>query len=257
MITFAYNEENWLEDRIHLWMSQFGKFVDDFEIVLVNDGSEDRTGEIADRLAREYPQLKVIHHEKNMGTGYAARTGRNNVSKYIVFWNDVDSHFNLDDLGKVIPLLQDPEIDIVVAFKHDLIKTKSMFSWMKSRINYYLIKMLFFSLFFDYSPILDYQFVQFLPRRFFVDGIDLKSYSSFIPAECLIKARRIGLEIRQIQLKYHSKPAGYGTALNAKTIMTSIKNIFEFWLRWTIGGEKNRTIEHWHSAFGGEFPWRK
>ncbi|HOC92652.1 MAG TPA: glycosyltransferase family 2 protein [bacterium] len=252
MVTFAYNEEALLENQIRIWARLLEKFADDYEIILVNDGSSDRTGEIADSLALQYPKLKVIHHERNLGIGYAVREGLSHVAKDIVFWNDIDAHFNLEDLEKVIPLLKDPEVDIVAAFKHDMLRTKSPLSWFKSRVNYYLIKSLFFSLILDFSPILDFQFVQFYPRKFFTEGIHLESYSSFIPAECLIKARKIGLNIRQIQLRYHTRfdPNHPRSGFSMRTILTSVRNIMEFWLRWKFLGGRRRAVARWKSAFG-------
>ena len=76
LITFAFNEEDVLEKQIRIWVETFRKYVSDFEIVLVNDCSTDRTGSIADALAQEIPQLTVIHHARNKGVGEAIRTAR-------------------------------------------------------------------------------------------------------------------------------------------------------------------------------------
>ncbi len=251
LISFAYNEEKILESQMRLWNEKLNKFCDDYEIVLVNDGSTDATGTIADRLAEEMPALKVIHHKENMGVGHALRTAREKVTKDYVFWNDVDGHFDLDDLEKVVPFLKDN--DIVIAFKHDTLKTKSPFNWLKSRVNYYLIRLLF------WSYIRDFQFVQFFPREFFQNGIKLESFSSFIPAECLVKATSFGLRIAQIQLFYHSHHRHGRVSKSSKVnmIFTSIRNIFSFWIGWNFLGKKQEAIRLWNERFDGYKPWQK
>lgn len=252
LITFAYNEEILIEGQIRKWMGKLGDRFDDFEVILVNDGSTDKTGAIADTLQKEFPALKVIHHPENRGVGHAARTGRVHVTKDYVFWNDIDEHFSLDDLDRIIPLLG--RHDIVVGYKDDhLVKGAFTFNWIKSRVNYYLIKTLFM------SPINDFQFVQFYPAKFFRDCIELESYSSFIPAECLIKAKSIGLSIAQVPLFYHTRynDARPTKCSNISTIMTSVKNIFSFWLGWYFGGARSRAHGYWKDKTNGGCPWRK
>ncbi|MEW5692175.1 MAG: glycosyltransferase family 2 protein [Candidatus Hydrogenedentota bacterium] len=251
LITFAYNEAELVEKQIMVWVEQFKKFTDDFEIILIDDGSTDATSEIVDRLEKEIPQLKVIHHPYNMGVGYAVRTARKYVTKDYVFWNDIDGHFSLADLEKVIPFLKD--YDVIVAFKHDTTKTKAYFPWLKSRINYWLIKILFL------SPIQDFQFVQFYPREFFCEGIELESYSSFIPAECMLKAQAIGLDVIQFQIHYYSHYSKIrpGKCSDFKTIKTSIRNIFSFWFKWYFLGNKKRAKEFYYKKYGASKPWRE
>jgi len=252
MITFVFNEEAILEQQLREWVKQFQTFSNNFEIVLVNDGSTDKSREILDRLDEEFSQLVVIHHETNQGIGYAIRTARQNLSKDYVFWNDIDAHFSLEDMEKVIPYLKD--YDIVVGVKHDTVYTKKgNIHWLKSRVNFHLIKTLFL------SPIQDFQFVQFFPVKFFKEGMELESYSSFIPAECLVKARSLGFSIMQIQLFYTTGEIDgrVSKSNNVKTVLTSIKNIFSFWLSWSLLGGRRRARNYWHDKFGNTLPWQK
>jgi glycosyltransferase involved in cell wall biosynthesis len=250
LITFAYNEEILLETQIRKWLRQMTDSRLDFEIILVDDGSTDGTAKIATALALEYEQLRVIHHETNRGVGYAARTARQYVTKEYVFWNDIDEHFSLEDLKTILLLLD--KWDLVVGVKKHL-RGKATFNWIKSRLNYYVIKWLFL------SRIRDFQFVQFYPREFFCEGIDLESYSSFIPAECILKAEAIGLSVLQVPLDYHAQ---YNHVRPPKcsdlgTIMTSVKNILTFWCRWFFLGGRHQAKEYWQERFGSERPWQR
>lgn len=246
LITFAFNEEDVLEKQIRTWVEIFRKYVSDFEIVLVNDCSTDRTGGIADALALEIPQLTVIHHTRNKGVGEAIRTARAHVTKDIVFWNDIEGHFDLDDLPKILPFIQDRSIDIVSCFKHDTLRSKELLSMLKSRVNYYLLRIIFF------SNIRDFQFVQFYPRRYFQECIHLEGTASFIPPECLIKAESFGLTIRQVQLLYVSHPDRASKSMNFKTLVKSVFSIFKFWGQWYFRGGRQRAQAYWEASGGLE-----
>jgi glycosyltransferase involved in cell wall biosynthesis len=253
LISFAYNEEELLEKTILEWHNTLRSLGCDFEIVLINDGSVDSSAEIANSLAARLPQLRVFHFERNRGIGHALREALKHVSKDIVFWNDIDGHFDLGDLRKVIPFLEDPEIDIAVGFKHDNWQTKKSLDWLKSRVNYWLIRVLFL------SNIRDFQFIQFYPRAILCQGMSIESCSSFIPAECLIKSSALGLTLRQIQLNYHSGNGiqRSGKASGFTAVKTAIQDIFSFWYRWTFAGGKQTAIEHWKKTFGENVTWQQ
>src|SRR5690606_8719540 len=72
----------------------------DYEVIIIEDGSPDRTGEVADALAEKHEKVRVIHHEKNMGYGATLRDGFLNAKMEYVFYSDGDNQFDLDDLRK-------------------------------------------------------------------------------------------------------------------------------------------------------------
>jgi len=201
-------------------------------------------------MAQTNSRIKVVTHERKRGTGYAVRSAREHVTKDYVFWNDIDGHFNLDDLSVVIPLLAD--YDMVVAFKHNVLSTKlTSIHFLKSRVNYYLIKLLF------NSKIKDFQFVQFIPREFFCRGMILESYSSFVPPECIIKAQALGLSIAQIKLVYQYRFRDRKTKSNTfKTIIMSITNILTFWFRWYFLNGRRDAINYFNNHLSGKHTWR-
>lgn len=251
LITFAYNEEGGLEQQLREWTQALSRFVADWEIVLVNDASTDKTGAIADRMSAEEPRIRVLHLKENGGVGRAIGVARKHVTKNWVFWNDIDGHFDLNDLEKVLPFLSDQDVDILLCFKHDNFGGKnSSFQWFKSRANYYLLRLLFL------SGIRDFQFVQFYPREYFCQCIDIESYSSFVPPECVLKAQILGLNIRQIQLRYVSHPHRV-TKTTMRTIFFSVINIFSFWWSWRFGGGRKRALQYFKNHCGGGKPWRK
>src|ERR1700688_4369535 len=86
----AYNDEHTIENIVFSAWKELAKFTADFEVIVVNDGSRDGTGQILDRLQTELPHLRVIHHETNRGYGAALITGFQNATKDLIFYTDSD-----------------------------------------------------------------------------------------------------------------------------------------------------------------------
>ena len=91
----AYNEESNIEKMCSSLNAVLSKVAEDFEIIIVNDGSKDRTGEIADRLAQEDRRIRVVHHERNLGYGAAIRSGIEACKKEYLFFTDGDNQFDV------------------------------------------------------------------------------------------------------------------------------------------------------------------
>lgn len=89
--------------------------IKDYEITIIEDGSPDKTGQVADELAKKYEKVKVIHHQKNMGYGATLYEGFRNAKFDYVFYTDGDNQFDLEELKKFVALL--PFSDIVVGYR--------------------------------------------------------------------------------------------------------------------------------------------
>lgn len=252
LITFLYNEIDLAESQLRRWAKDLTVLGVDFEIIAVDDGSSDGTAAVIKRLSKEIPQLKARFHDTNRGIGWAIHTARPMVTKDYVFMNDIDSHFDVTDLAAIIPLLA--TYDVVVAFRHDMsYRSKTLFSWLKSIVNYTVIKILFF------SPVKDFQFVQFYPREFFCEGMELESASSFIPPECLLKAQSLGLRLGQVKVHYHSQYGRMrpGKCANFNSIAAGIKDIIRFWFRWNFCGARRKAATFYLAKWGKRRPWRE
>ena len=93
-----YNDEFTIESTVTKLTSVLGELKADYEIVLVDDGSPDNVGQVADRLASSDSRIKVIHHKTNRGYGLALRSGFDNASKDFVFFTDGDGQYDMEDL---------------------------------------------------------------------------------------------------------------------------------------------------------------
>src|SRR3989338_6769813 len=111
----AYNDENTIEPLTRASVETARKLTDDFEIIIVHDHSPDRTGEVADRMAREFKEVRVIHHPENRGVGNAMISGYRHASKDWVFYTDGDAQYDVSEL----PLLAEHAIhyDVIIGYR--------------------------------------------------------------------------------------------------------------------------------------------
>ena len=111
----AYNEEANIEPQVLDVIAVLGPLAGDFEIIVVNDGSRDRTGAIVAELSVAHPQVRLVQHATNQGYGAALYSGFSSATKELVFLTDSDRQFELDDLRRLLPLLD--RADIVAGFR--------------------------------------------------------------------------------------------------------------------------------------------
>ena len=108
----AFNEEGNIRTVVEDAYRNIWKFAPVFEIIVVNDGSKDRTGDICDRLVEEFPEVRVVHHASNRGYGAALKSGIQSARHDLIFFTDADGQF---DLKEVATLLEDTDAYDVVA----------------------------------------------------------------------------------------------------------------------------------------------
>lgn len=113
----AFNEEAIIENSVEIIESYLRSLEDRYlwEILLINDGSTDRTGEIADDLANKYTRLRVIHHPVNMNLGRALQTGFKNARGNIIVVLDIDLSYSVDHIEKLLVKQIETDADIVLA----------------------------------------------------------------------------------------------------------------------------------------------
>lgn len=112
----AYNDENSIGKIIRTTAHLLPKLTNDYEIVVVNDGSTDATGDLLQALAAEYPFLKVIRHSVNKGYGAALISGFANCSKNLIFYTDGDGQYDVEELPALLALFSE-NVDLVNGYK--------------------------------------------------------------------------------------------------------------------------------------------
>ncbi len=224
MVVPALNEEELIDEFFEKSVHDLSAVTQDWEIVLVDDGSTDRTLELARAWAARYPQIQVISLGRNLGNGANVEVGFQHATKEVVFNNTVDAFFDTEDLSWVLPYLQ--QYDSVSGVRTDL-SANSPYQKLLTLGNYTLIRTLF------PLKLKAYQTVQFHRRSLF-DQIRIEGRSSFVSPELLIKAHHLGYSIGEVEVVFHPRTKGTAKGGGLKHVWRTFRDVVKFWFRWVV-----------------------
>lgn len=217
----AYNEEANLPKLIERTVAAVSPLTDDYEIIIVNDGSKDRTGEVAEELARKFPQVRPVHHQRNSGYGAALITGFNEACKEMVFFSDSDNQFDLAEIARFWELAKTNQAVIGYRIKRadPLFRKINAFCWGR------LIRVLFGFKVRD----LDCAFKMF--RQADVQGLSLHSRGATLTAELLARLHRRGVRWAQEGVHHYPRTAGVQTGAKPMVVLKAFVDLFRLWGR--------------------------
>jgi len=181
----------------------------DFELVLVDDGSTDGSGAFIAELAERQTNVRSVHHRRNRGLGAAIRTGLANATKDLVLYMDADFPVSVEEARSAIGLFTD-DLDMLIGYR--LGRAEGPHRELMSLTYNRLIRWVFG------LRVRDVNFAFKLMRRSLIERMDLRSEGSFIDAELLLEARRLGARIQDVGITYHSRSAGVSTAAGFRVV---------------------------------------
>lgn len=215
----CYNEEANVERVTRAAVEHGRRIADELEVIIVNDGSRDRTQEIADRLAAEIPEVRAVHNQPNRGYGGALQRGFREATKNWIFYTDGDGQFDFAEMERVKPLLE--RYDIVSCYRIEradsIVRKMNAFAW----------SLLVNALFRIGVKDIDCAF-KFYPKPF-IDRISMHSQGALIDTEMLAKARNLGLSIGQTGVHHYPRTAGAQTGANLKVIVRAFRELFKLY----------------------------
>lgn len=219
----AYNEEKNLNSTVKNVLENLKKNFSEWELIIVNDGSKDKTGEIADLWAKKDKRVKAIHHNPNQGYGPALISGLYACKYPWISFIDSDGQFDFSEITNFVKAQEKTKADLVIGFYK---KRQVSFS---RKLNTKLWQVIVWLLFGLNVKDIDCGFK--LISKKVVDKIDkLQSKrGAFISSEFLIKSQKAGFKIVEIGVHHYPRTQGEGTGANLNVIIQSFIDLFTLW----------------------------
>jgi glycosyltransferase involved in cell wall biosynthesis len=217
-----YNEELNIEHAVASARESLEKYAGDYEIIIVDDASTDRSPRIVERLVADDPRVRVFTHERNRKLGATLRTGFTAATKDLVFYMDADIPFDPDVLGRAIRAMELTGADMIAAYRHD--RTLEGFR----RGVYTLVYNSLIGVLFGW-PHRDINFSFKLLRRKVLQSIVLKSEGSLIDAELIVKAKNRGFAIQQIGIDYFPRIRGTSNLSSPAVIFKILRELVKLY----------------------------
>jgi putative flippase GtrA len=218
----AYNEEALIEQTVVHVMRTLTQWMQDFEVIVINDGSKDRTGEIVQALTMRDRRIRLINHNGNKGYGAALVTGFEAVTKELAFFMDSDGQFDIGDLARFFPLIE--EYGAVLGYRINRQDT-----WMR-KLNALGWKTMVRFMFGVYVQDLDCAFKLF--RADFFRQHRLETRGAMINAEIMYKLSRAGYTYTEVGVQHLPRRAGKATGAKPSVILRAIREMFVFAEKW-------------------------
>ena len=224
----AYNEEANIGAMIEDAVATVSKYTDDYEIIVVDDGSKDGTAQVVREKAEKYPQARLVQHEVNLGYGAAVFDGFAAATKELIFFTDGDRQFVLDEIGKLLPLINGA--DMVVGYR-----APRRDPW--HRVLYGKGWSMLVTLLFGYTARdIDCAFKLFKREIITNIGDQIESRGATFSAEWLVRARRAGYKIAEVPVTHLPRVAGSQTGARLHVIGRAFKELARFrWKLWKEG----------------------
>jgi glycosyltransferase involved in cell wall biosynthesis len=214
-----FNEEENIEHAIDCAVAALERCAGDYEIVVVNDASTDRSAEIVTRLSAANPRIRLCQHEVNRKLGATLKTGYAAARKDLVVYMDADLPFDPEVIGRAMQALKVTRADMIAGYRLD--RTTEGF---RRTVYSYLYNSLIGVLF--GWPHRDINFSFKLMRREVLEAVELKAEGSLIDAELIVKAKNLGFVIQQLGLDYFPRTRGSSTLSSPTVILKIFRELF-------------------------------
>ncbi|PYS29816.1 MAG: glycosyltransferase family 2 protein [Acidobacteria bacterium] len=216
----AYNDQHTIEAIVRTAAEEMRKVTDDFEVLVVNDGSKDQTGVILTQLQSKLPFLRVIHHERNRGYGAALISGFKNARKDLIFYTDGDGQYDVREIHNLLAELK-PNIELVNGYK-----VKRADAWYRIWIGALYRRAMKWVFGFSIRDV-DCDFR--LLRRYIFETISLESASGVICVEMAKKFDRAGFRMVEVPVSHYPRLHGRSEFFRVRHLVHTFRGLLKIW----------------------------
>jgi glycosyltransferase involved in cell wall biosynthesis len=241
----AYNDCGTIASLVITARHTAQTLTDNFEILVVNDGSADATLEIATELAATYPEVRVVNHARNRGYGGALRSGFANASKDFVFYTDGDAQYDPSELAALWAQMTD-EVDLVNGYK--ISRSDPLHRIVIGRVYHHTVKRLFG------LGVRDVDCDFRLLRRSIFDRVTLERNSGVICVEMMKKITDAGFRIAEVPVHHYHRAFGRSQFFNFRRLARTAVDVAKLWVDLVVLGRHRRDTPATEPAFRRNLP---
>ncbi|MBW2028490.1 MAG: glycosyltransferase family 2 protein [Deltaproteobacteria bacterium] len=216
----AFNDGGTIASMVISALITLPKVTNDFEVIVINDGSKDYTGEILDELARIYPEVKIINHGTNKGYGSALRSGFGSSSKSWIFYTDGDAQYDPRELVKLVRAVS-PDTDIVNGYK--ISRSDPLHRILIGRLYHHIVRVLFGFKLKDVDC--DFRLIS----REVLEKVQLDSTSGTICLEMVKKFQDAGFRFKEVGVHHFHRAYGKSQFFNFRRLLRTGVQLLSLW----------------------------
>ncbi len=228
-ITFPlYKDKRTVKKMIHRSIKVLKETKKKYEIIIVDDGCPEKSGEVARKYSKKLKNVYVIFHKKNLGYGAAVKTGLKKCKSEWIFQTDGDAEYDVNDLKKLLKASKNSDLVITYRFKKKYRTSRIIISWVYNIILRFLFK----------TKFKDISTGSRLIKKSLINKIKLTSNSPFVGAELAIKTKYRGYKVNEIGIHTYPRTFGTGSSVSLKNIVLTIKDMIKLYFKVKILNEK-------------------
>jgi len=218
----AYNDGGTIASMVIEVDRTLRELTDDYEIIVVNDGSQDYTAEVLEELKTRYGRLRVVHHPQNRGYGGALRSGFAAATRELVFYTDGDAQYDPRELKVLLPRL-DGDVDVVNGYK--ISRSDPLHRIIIGKIYHYTVKLLFGFKLRDVDC--DFRLI----RRKCFDAVELESVDGTICLEMVKKFQDLGFKFVEVPVHHYHRAYGKSQFFNFHRLFRIAWHVTRLWVK--------------------------
>lgn len=230
----AYNDGGTIASMVISVVMTLRELTDDYEVIVVNDGSADYTPELLDELAERYEEVRIVHHPQNRGYGGALQTGFASASKEWIFYTDGDAQYDPHEVKNLVAALR-PGVDVINGYKVE--RNDPLHRIIIGRLYHHIVRLAFGLKLRDVDC--DFRLI----RRSIFDRVQLESRSGTICLEMVKKMQDAGYVFTEVPVNHFHRAYGKSQFFNWRRLLRVARDLTKLWFRLVVRKEHIKAWE--------------